>query len=219
MKKLPLNMPVEQRDRITHEVPKKWAATFMKLTGSNVIIHGKENIPDGPVVFICNHEGNFDIPVLLGFIEKPFGFISKIEVKKIPLLSTWMEVINCVFLDRKDRRQAIASIREGVALLKKGHSIVIFPEGTRSKGGPVGEFKTGSFRLAKDAAVPIVPISIRGTSDVFEKNGLSIKPADIHVVIGKAVEPKSFKEQDLKELANEVREVVISNLNDNKKAS
>ena len=76
-----------------------------------------------------------DIPVLLGYLNKPIGFVSKAEIKKFPVVPTWMELMNCVFMDRSDRRQSLKAIKDGIELLKNGHSIVIFPEGTRSKGG------------------------------------------------------------------------------------
>lgn len=208
MKKLETNLSVEEQYRIIHAMPKKWSRTIMKITGSNLEIIGQEHIPSGPVVFISNHEGDFDIPTLLGGIDKPFGFISKIEVKKVPVVSSWMEVINCVFLDRKDRRKAIRSIREGTDILRKGHSLVIFPEGTRSKGGRMGEFKSGSFRLATDAKVPIIPICIKGTSDVFEKNNRLVKPADIKVTILPPVEPDQYKDMSVKELASSIEEMI-----------
>lgn len=219
MKKLKADMPVEKKDGIIHRMPKRWSRTIMKITGSKIEVEGQELIPEGPVVFISNHEGNFDIPTLLGFIDKPFGFISKIEVKKVPIISSWMEVINCVFLDRKDRRQAIRSIREGTEILRQGHSIVIFPEGTRSKGGEMKEFKSGSFRLAKDAEVPIVPICIKGTSNVFEKNGRLIKPARIQVTICPPIETSSYKDMNVKELAAKVQEIIEAGLENIEKAS
>lgn len=219
MKKLSAEIPVAERDSMIHAMPKKWSRTIMKITGSKVTVEGAELIPGGPVVFIANHEGDFDIPVLLGFIEKPFGFVSKMEVKKVPIISSWMEVINCVFLDRKDRRQAIRSIRDGASLIQQGHSMVIFPEGTRSKGGPVSAFKSGSFRLAKDAGVPIVPLSIKGTSEVFEKNNRFIKPAQIKITVGRPLEPQTFFEKEMKDLAEEVRQIIISNRDDGRLVS
>ncbi|MFE8702123.1 lysophospholipid acyltransferase family protein [Cytobacillus sp. FJAT-54145] len=212
MKELDKEIPVGERDRIIHKMPKRWSRLIMKITGADIQIKGQELLPEGPVVFISNHEGNFDIPTLLGYVDKPFGFISKIEVKKVPIISSWMEVLNCVFMDRKDRRQAIKSIRDGVELLKEGHSILIFPEGTRTKGGPVGEFKSGSFRLAKDSQVPIVPISIQGTSDVFEKNGRLIKPAKIKVTICPPVDSHLSENVDIKDLAVQVRQIIVDHM-------
>lgn len=209
IKKLPVDMPLEKRNLLIHETPKNWSKTFMALTGSDVEVKGSHYIPDGPVLFASNHEGDFDIPVLIGAIEKPFGFISKIEVKKVPILSSWMEAIHCVFLDRKNREKAAGSILAGVDLLKKGHSLVIFPEGTRSKGGPIGLFKAGGFKLAKESGVPIVPISIEGTADVFEKNGRLIKPARIKVTICPPLYRHEYKDKELVELAGIVRDIII----------
>ncbi len=212
IKKLDDNLPVAEKDCIVHQLPAKWSSTIMKITGSDVQVNGQEFIPDGPVVFVCNHEGDFDIPVLLAFIEKPFGFISKVEVKKAPIISSWMEAMNCVFIDRTDRRSAVKSIKDGVEKLKEGHSLVIFPEGTRSKGGPIAEFKTGSLRLAKDAGVPIVPIGIQGTSDIFEKNHRLVRPANVVIQICEPIPPEKIGNKQTKDLAEEIRQTIITSL-------
>lgn len=219
MKKLNPDMSMDERDKIIHGIPQKWSRTIMKITGSKVTVEGQENIPDGAVLFVSNHEGDFDIPVLLANVNKPFGFISKIEVKKVPVLSSWMEVMNCVFLDRKDRRQAIRTIRQATDILKKGHSMVLFPEGTRSKGGALGEFKSGGFRMAVEAKVPVVPITIKGTSDIFEKNGNLVRPATVRIVIDKPIQAHIVSNQPIKELAEETRNTILSNLNNNSVAS
>lgn len=212
MKKMDSAMPVAKRDAIIHTIPQKWSKTIMKITGSKIIVEGEEHLPDGPVVMVCNHVGDFDIPVLLSSINKPFGFISKIEVSKVPVLSDWMRVMNCVFLDRADRRQAIKMIKEAIETVKNGHSLVLFPEGTRSKGGPVGEFKTGGFRVAMDGKVPIVPIAISGTADVFEKNNRLVRPATIKLVIAKPVVMHLYEQVTIKELAEETKLVILENL-------
>lgn len=219
LKRLPEDLKPDIKKQMIHDTPKKWAKTFMKLTGSQVEVEGLHHIPEGPVLFASNHEGNFDIPVLIGTIEKPFGFISKIEVKKVPVLSSWMEAIDCVFIDRKNRDKAAGSIMSGVELLKKGNSLVIFPEGTRSKGGPVGLFKAGGFRLAKDSGVPIVPISIQGTADVFEKNGRLVKPAKIKVIICPPVYSRQYKDKELISLAEEIRVMILQSRNEKRIAS
>ncbi|MFS0776409.1 lysophospholipid acyltransferase family protein [Neobacillus sp. 3P2-tot-E-2] len=213
------HLPINERDKIAHEYPKRFSKTFMKLTGSEVSVEGLDLIPEGPVVFIANHESDFDIPVLLGTIDKPFGFVSKIEVKKVPILSSWLDAINCILIDRKNREQALNSMQEGVKLLKEGHSLVIFPEGRRSMGGPVLPFKVGGIRLAQDAGVPIVPIAIKGTADVFEKNGRLIKPAQIKVTIGDPINPKIHYHKDYKELAEEVRRIIIDSREESNIAS
>ncbi|WHX98988.1 lysophospholipid acyltransferase family protein [Neobacillus sp. DY30] len=210
------HLPVQERDKMAHAYPQHFSKTFMKLTGSKVSVAGLKLIPEGPVVFIANHESDIDIPVLLAAIDKPFGFVSKIEVKKVPILSSWLDALNCVLIDRKNREQAVNNMKEAVELIKEGHSFVIFPEGKRSMGGPVQAFKVGGFRLAQDAGVPIVPIAIKGTADVFEKNGRLIKPANIKVTIGHPINPIH---EDYKQLTDEVRQLIIKNLDDTSMAS
>ena len=195
-------------DALIHTEPQKWATGIIKRTKSDNRIEGLENLPDGPVLLISNHEGNFDIPVLLSSIPKPFGFISKKEVKKLPVIPVYMEEMNCVFLDRTDRRSAFKSIADSVEKLKEGHSILIFPEGTRSKGEGIGEFKSGFMRMAKDSGVPIVPIAIHGTAGIMEKNNNKIHPATVRVRVLSPVDPETIKEKDAKILIPLIRSKV-----------
>lgn len=198
-------LSVQEYDQLIHTEPQKWATGIMKRTQSNVTITGLEKLPEGPVLFVSNHEGNFDIPVLLSKIPKPFGFISKKEVKKLPIIPLYMEQMNCVFLDRTDRRSALKSITDTVGKLKEGHSILIFPEGTRSKGEGMGEFKSGFMRIAKDAGVPIQPIAILGTSEIMEKNNNKVLPADVAVQLLDPIPADVIEQLNAKEAIHLVR--------------
>jgi 1-acyl-sn-glycerol-3-phosphate acyltransferase len=211
IKKLNSSLSVEEMDVIKHAMPKRWAKGIIIRTGTNVKVTGENQIPAGPVLFVSNHEGDFDIPVLLGYIEKPFGFMSKVEVKKVPVISEWMDALNCVFIDRKNKRQSILSLRECMDKLKEGHSLVIFPEGTRSKSKSVNEFKTGAFRIALEAGVPIVPINISGTADIFENQKRGLKPANVEINVLPAVTYKEYKGLSPRELADLTQGMIASN--------
>lgn len=202
-------LSVQEYDQLIHTEPQKWAAGIMKRTGSSVAITGLEKLPDGPVLFVSNHEGNFDIPVLLSSIPKPFGFISKKEVNKFPIIPMYMEQMNCVFLDRTDRRSALKSITDTIEKLKEGHSILIFPEGTRSKGEEMGEFKSGFMRIAKDAGVSIIPIAIQGTSDIMEKNNNKVLPANVRVQLLDPISPEMIEMLDSKKAIELVRSRIV----------
>ena len=102
-----------ERDKIVNIKVPDWAKFCIDTTGSSVTVKGEELIPtEGPVVFISNHQGNMDIPMLLGYIKKPKAFISKIEILKVPILSKWMMLMQCTFLDRKNMRQSIQAMAE-----------------------------------------------------------------------------------------------------------
>ncbi|WP_223701939.1 lysophospholipid acyltransferase family protein [Sutcliffiella deserti] len=212
VKNLDSDIPTEKRDAIIHQKPKTWAKRLVEITGSNINVIGEEKIPKGAVLFVSNHQGNFDVPILIGFLEKPLGFISKVEVKKIPFIPRWMEAMNCVFIDRSDRRKAVQSIRDGIATLKKGHSLVIFPEGTRSKGESMGEFKKGGLKLATESRVPVVPISISGSYKIMEESKFGFKPSNVTITIG---DPIFFSEDDkidANELNITVQKMIQNNL-------
>jgi 1-acyl-sn-glycerol-3-phosphate acyltransferase len=212
LKKLPNTMSVAERDKLVHKMPKHWAKKVVEATGAKVEVNGLEHLPEGPVLFVSNHQGNFDIPLLMAHIPKPMGFISKIEVKKLPIISSWMELLPCVFMDRKDRRQAVKSIQVGADLLKSGHSLVIFPEGTRSKGGPISDFKTGSFRLATKSSVPIVPITIDGSYKLFEEKGNRFHPGNVTITINEPINSAYYEQVTVKELSELVQMKLQNNL-------
>lgn len=193
----------------TQKVAHAWANSLLRLAGVKVRMTGQEHIPaDQPVVFIANHQGNFDVPILLGKIDKPKAFISKIEVNKIPIVNVWMNLMGCVMIDRKDRRQSLKAIRAGIDTIKDGQSIIIFPEGTRSKGGPVAEFKAGSFTLATSSGALVVPIAISGSYRVMEETG-RIRPATVDVTILKPIDPTSMSQKELVVLVEQqIKEIV-----------
>ncbi|MCM3617254.1 1-acyl-sn-glycerol-3-phosphate acyltransferase [Sutcliffiella horikoshii] len=212
VKNLDSALTVEEKDTIIHQKPKHWAKTLVNITGSEIEVVGQEKIPNGPVLFVSNHQGNFDVPILIGFLQKPLGFISKEEVKKIPLVHRWMEAMNCVFIDRKDRRKAIQSIREGIQTLKDGHSLVIFPEGTRSKGNEMGEFKKGGLRLATDSNVPVVPITISGSYKIMEESKLGFQPAQVKVTVHDPIFLPEDEKVDGNQLGMEVQNKIKQHL-------
>ena len=129
-------------------------------------------LPPGGVLFVSNHEGFADIPAFMVAIkEKQFGFVAKEELAKIPIFSKWIVRIRSILLFRNDPRIALKVFAEGEDLMKRGFSLVIFPEGTRAKGQGMKSFAKGSLRMAMRSGVPIVPVAIHGSWDCFEGNG------------------------------------------------
>lgn len=177
VKKLDRQNKIKERDDLVFKTVQSWARSLVRLSGAKIKVIGEENIPKNQaVVFVSNHQGNFDIPILLGFLNKPKAFIAKKEILKIPMISTWMKYMNCIFMDRSDIRQSLKAINQGVEYIKDGYSMVIFPEGTRSVDGQLGDFKPGSLKLASKSGALIIPITVKGSNQIMSKNSLIIKP-------------------------------------------
>ena len=204
---------IKERDMLVDSVASKWAKDLLKLAGARVKVIGAENVPiDRTVLFVSNHQGSFDIPILLGCIDKPKAFIAKVEMLKMPIIHTWMKQMNCVFLDRHDLRQSLRIMNEATEYLKEGYSMVIFPEGTRSKGKTMGEFKAGSLRIAIKANVPIVPVTINGSFKLMEQNGFIIKPAEVDIIISEPIETFGLIKEQANALHEKVRSIIASNI-------
>lgn len=189
-------LDVPARYDYIQKIAYNWAGFLLKLAGARVRVHGQEHIPNEPVVYVANHQGNFDIPIMITATRHPKAFISKIEVKKIPMIASWMELMGCIFIDRSDRRQSVKAIRAGVETIQSGQSIIIFPEGTRSQGGPMKEFKAGSLTLATSSGAKIVPVAIDGSYRLLEMKK-RIKPGIVDVTFLPAIDPADVSNKEL----------------------
>lgn len=194
------------------KTPSVVSQKVIEKTNTKVYVEGENYLPDGPALYVANHQGLFDILALLGYLGKPVGFIAKIEIKKIPIIRTWMKLLQCVFIDRQDRRQSVRAIQQGTKNIKKGFSMVIFPEGTRSKDGELNRFKAGSFRLGTKAKVPIVPVTIDGTREIYEQNSHRIQSSTIKIVIGQPITPEEYIDMTGKELAEYTEKIIAKEL-------
>ncbi|MBQ7915891.1 MAG: 1-acyl-sn-glycerol-3-phosphate acyltransferase [Firmicutes bacterium] len=204
-----LSLP--ERWHVAMPVVQKMIKVFMAPTKARVVYHGLENIPeDRAVFFVSNHQSYFDIPIIIEVMDRATGFIAKDSLGKAPLLSTWMRHIGCLFMDREDIKQSVQVIRQAGEQLKMGLNMVIFPEGTRSKGGDPHEFKKGSLKPAFIAGAPVVPICIQGAYKIFEANpGFCVKPAEVHVYVGEAVETANMSKAEQREFAAGVEEWIF----------
>lgn len=203
---------IAERDSLTNDIVRKWARFVVSLTKSDVEVRGEENIPqDTAVVLIGNHQSYLDIPVLMGYVNKPIAFIAKSEILKVPVLSKAMKLMQCTFLVRTDMRQSVKAMAEAVETIKKGYSMVIFPEGTRSKGGPVIDFKAGSFKLAYKSGVPILPVTIDGTFRLYEEKN-KVQSGKVIITVHPPVPTAGLTKDDQAQIPEKVRSIVLSAL-------
>lgn len=191
-----------------HSLAKRWGLKAIKWSNTNVKLVGVENLPDHPVVIVSNHQAHFDIMLLFGFLGLSPAFIAKKELGRIPLFATWMKVLGCIFIDRSSARNALASFQEGAEKIKNGQTIIIFPEGTRRK--EILPFKKGSFKLPIMAGVPILPVTIIGSESIVE-NVKKNEPTDVTIVISKEVNIHQMDKEQLKDIHNDIRELIVSN--------
>ncbi len=183
-----------------NKVVYSWAKGMVEATGAEIKLKGEENIPKEPVLFVANHQGSFDIPLLLGYINKPKAFIAKWELRYMPLVSSWMKRIGCIFIKRNDFRQTLQAFKNAGSLFKQGQSLVIFPEGTRSQSNKVGKFKRGSLKIALREEVPIVPVVIRGSYKLREANDGLIKAAEVEMNILDPIYTSELSKEEKKDL-------------------
>jgi 1-acyl-sn-glycerol-3-phosphate acyltransferase len=186
-----------------------WARILVLLSGCTLTIEGRENIPKkGGVCFVANHGSIFDIILALAYIGRPFGFIAKKELLLVPFINMWISVLGGLFINRKHPRKALKTINKGVRRLKSGGGVLVFPEGHRSKGEGLLPFHPGSFKLATQAAVPIVPVAIRGSYDVFERYG-RVNACPVRLVFCEPVITAEIPSEERKQfLAGKVREII-----------
>lgn len=192
-----------------------WAKRLIRLAGGKIEVCGKENLPkDSSYIVVANHQGYFDIPIMLSMVGDVRGLVAKEEIKRIPFVRTWMKHLHCLFVNRGSVKAGAQTIINGTEMLKNGYGLTIFPEGTRSKGGDLKPFKAGAFRIASKAGKPIVPVTIDGSYKLLEGNPHAlIAPANVKVTIHKAIETNELNRHELCELPETVRNIIKSALN------
>ncbi|MFT3836248.1 MAG: lysophospholipid acyltransferase family protein [Myxococcaceae bacterium] len=188
-----------------------WSWLMMFASGASIeVVGGQQYIdPKRPVIFLSNHMSTLDIPVLFRALwPVRFRFVIKNIIKYVPFLGWYTWLAGFVFVDRSRTRKAIASLDAAATKIRKGTSIVIFAEGTRSENGKVLPFKKGPFMLALKAGVPVLPVTIVGTDIVMPKNSWNITPTTVKVKIGAPIDPAQFN-GDRDALMRAVRDVII----------
>ena len=170
------------------------------MLGGKVVVEGLENVPNsGRICFIGNHSSVLDCIAVM-YPKKVFtGFIGKVEVKKIPIVNSWFDALNSVYIDRKSPRDSIKAILQGSENIKNGKSMTIFPEGTRSKDGLVHEFKAGSFKMASRVDALICPVAIKGTRYLFE-TPFSLLRKKVYITFLPPIDTSKMDEEEKKEI-------------------
>lgn len=166
-----------------------WASSICHAAGVGVTVEWAEKLdPNRPYIFAANHQSQFDIFVLQGFLGVDFRWLAKKELFSVPIWGPAMRRAGYIPIDRSHGRKALKSLAEAAEKIGAGTSVIIFPEGTRSKDGKLHDFKAGAMVLAIKAGVPIVPVAIRGTYEILPKGRLLMKPGTVQLRVGRPIE-------------------------------
>lgn len=199
---------VDRSGRTSHYFARYWSRFIFWGVGLRVRVTGAEHIPENQaVIFAANHQSTIDIPAMFGYLPAQFRIMAKQILFHVPFLGWHLYLSGNIPIDRKNARQAFGSVFRASARIKKGISIFVFVEGTRSRDGKLHRFKRGGFTLARKLNVPIVPVAIRGTFESMPSGSILAKPGQVDLVICPPVIPSS--DVDAGEAARRVREELL----------
>ena len=193
-----------------HACARFWSLWSLRVARIRLVVNGLELVPpQGPVIYMGNHQGNFDIHSLTLAIPRTFSWIAKEELFRVPVFGSAMKRAGYIPLDRSDGRKALKSMRLAAERIAGGTSVVIFPEGTRTLDGSLLPFKRGAFLLAARAGVPIVPFTINGSMERNPRNRIELYPGTISVSFGPPIQTTGVSEAELME---QVRQAIAARL-------
>jgi 1-acyl-sn-glycerol-3-phosphate acyltransferase len=201
---------IDRSGRTTREIGGAWSRGLLRLAHVKVAVSGLEHVPAGPAVYAANHASALDILVVFGHLPVDFRIVYKRSLSLLPLIGWAIWLGGHVPIDRRNAFRARRSLDLAARRIRGGTSVVVFPEGTRSPDGAVRRFKRGSFSLAIDAGVPVVPVSLVGVKSVVPKGFASIRPGRLQVVLAAPVPVAGRRPEDAEALAEEVRRIVAA---------
>ncbi|MGB5985990.1 MAG: lysophospholipid acyltransferase family protein [Desulfobacterales bacterium] len=192
-----------------HKIAQAWGRSILWFSGVEVSVRGLEHLDlHRAVIYMANHQSNFDIPVFLGRLPVQFRWLAKAELFKIPIFGPGMQRCGYISIDRSDRKAAFLSLKRAAAAIREGVSVLIYPEGTRSYDGGIRGFKKGGFVLAVESGVPIVPIVIRGTYPIMPRSSLRVRPGPVTLEIKPPVDTRPYSRATKDELLAHIHTII-----------
>ena len=200
---------ISKNENVPHIIGRIWSKSILIASNVKVFIKGQCNIdPSRSYIYMANHLSNFDIPVLMAYLPVQFRWLAKAELFKIPLFGYAMKRAGYISIDRSNRESAINSLNRAAKIIKNGVSVVIFPEGTRSRYHRLQSFKKGGFVMAIDSQIPIIPVIIHGTWSIMSKNKIQIRPGNVILEVKKPVETSCYTRETRNDLMEKIRNII-----------
>jgi 1-acyl-sn-glycerol-3-phosphate acyltransferase len=204
-----LSTLVDRRGNFGHKCARAWSWLILKTTGVQVTVEGLDRLdPSRSYVFASNHQSIYDIPILFASLPYQLRILSKDSLARIPFMGWHLSRTGHVLVDRSKAGAGV--VKKMARLVKAGHSLMVFPEGTRSIDGSVGRFKGGSFLIAAQAGLPVVPISVIGSRHVMFRGELMVRPGRVRVVVHDPIDTATVPREAVRDFASSVRDVVAS---------
>jgi len=186
-----------------------WARSICAASGVAVSVTGTEKLDsEKPYIFAANHQSQYDILALQGYLGVDFRWLAKKELFQVPIWGPAMRRAGYIPVDRSRGRQALKSLNEAAEKIAAGTSVIIFPEGTRTQDGTLKDFKAGAMVLAIKSGVDIVPVAIKGTYEILPKGKLFVRPGNATIHVGKPIATKNCTLKDKHTLAKVLQEEV-----------
>ena len=202
-----LSTLVDRSGNFAHRCARGWARWILKTTGVRVRVAGLEHIAaNRSYVFAANHQSIYDIPIVFASIPAQLRIVAKESLGRIPFLGWHLHRAGHLLVDRRNPGPDI--VLKMRRLVGESSSLIVFPEGTRSVDGTVGRFKKGSFLVAIDAKLPVVPVTIAGSRHTMKKGQLMVCPGDVELTIHPPIPTAEVSRDDVLAFSNRVREVV-----------
>ena len=189
-----------------------WSRSVLFLIRVRPRVEVRAPLPEGPVVFVSNHQNSLDILATSACLPRPFVFVARHELRAWPIVGWVLEKSACLFIDRSSPRRSIESLREAGARIRGGDSVLLFPEGGRSYAHHTEPFMRGSFMLALEAGVPVVPVTLVGHSGVVSEKLHRARPGETRLVLGEAVATAGLRRSDVADLSERVRATIEAEL-------
>lgn len=194
-----------------HRCARAWSMLILKTTGVRVRVTGLEHVRSiGSCVLAANHQSIYDIPIVFASVPRQLRIVAKESLGRIPFMGWHLHGAGHLLVDRRNPGPDI--VRKMARLVREGSSLIVFPEGTRSPDGTLGRFKKGSFLVAIDAGLPIVPVSIGGSRQVMKKGRLMVCPGEVTLTIHPPIPTAGVGRAGAPGLASQVREIVATGL-------
>jgi len=199
----------DKNGRQQHAVARLWARVMLRLSLSPVTVEGMERLPAGPAVYACNHLSYYDTPVVFAKLPFQFRILAKAPLWKVPFIGWYLERSGQVPIDQSSARAGVVSLSRGVATIKAGLPMVIFPEGGRAADGQLQPMAAGAAWIALKAQVPLVPLTLVGTYELLPIHVYALRPRPLKLIVGEPIATEGMSTKDAEALTEQMRAVIF----------